>query len=146
MRQIVKKLRGNIWQKSQHNIGEREPRTPQESASPGLVVVFQILGGVRGRTLYGENENVFAFPDIMLRFLPNIPLQLFDNLPHKTTTCQPQKSRIRWGLRPGPPDLLEFPTSSARGGFAAARASGWTTKRWKGLLFHNCLLCCAIQL
>ena len=81
MRQNVKKLRGNIWQKSQLNIGEREPRTPQESAPPELCEVFQILGGVRGRTLYGESENVSAFPGIMLRFLPNIPLQLFDNLP-----------------------------------------------------------------
>ena len=43
--------------------------------------MWQILRGVRGRTLYGKNENVFAFPAIMLPFLPNIVLQLFEILP-----------------------------------------------------------------
>ena len=59
VRQSLKKLRGNIWQKSRLNIAEREPRTPQESASPELCEVFQILGGVRGaETARGERKCV----------------------------------------------------------------------------------------
>ena len=80
-RQSLKKLKYNIWQKSQHRAGEREhifvfpvkcppPAPPQESATSKTA---------KGRRF--SRGAGFAFRAQMLRFLPNIPLQLFETLP-----------------------------------------------------------------